>query len=384
MAVLAAATLVGATTLTLTGPTAPAPYFIVGRNLVEAELVRPLSVVGKTVTLAKPLVFAKPAKCIVQPFDGGVVPWPWYGGRAEDAAAASLNVASFNRLALDQLALGSAASGVFVPPGRWYVNDQLRPEREQTIRGHGLTSSIWATPDFPFDDTGEVAIIHPQNNGNPVGYQARNNTTRLYVDQLHLDGGSRPNSNGMLLKVQQPASFRGLRIDNCLGLYGLCVMGQDGLFDNIELIGNAVPLRIRECKLMRFSQLNIEQTKGPAQVTFDAFGNYWLTFNAVHFEPLQETVGFDVHGGLGGFACRDLYYANPTTGTCFRFDAPNTNPGGAARYILENIWCNNNSNTYKMVDDIQRGKSLNSFSETDRWIDFLTPRVLVNGYTKTP
>lgn len=354
---------------------------------VEAELRRVKTIAGTTVTLDRPLAYGHSGDDRVWAITPGAIPWDWWGARPISAPFAGDNVLGFNRLA-QEIYKYLPGGRIEIPPGTWYVNGELKPDRDQGIRGHGpTTSAIVATADFPFDTTGQVAMIHPQRDGNPVGYDGTF-TTRCFIDGLYVNGANVPNANGVLFKVQQPMATRDLRIDNCLGLYGLCVMGQDGHFGNLEMIGCAVPLRIRGGSLMLFDDLNIEQTKGAAHVVLENAANdpvaVWNTFRQVHFEKDQETIGFDVRGGASAFRCEDLYYANPVTGTCFRFDTPQANPGGACRYVLDNIWCNQNSNTYWIVDDIQRGKRLNSFSDTDRWIDHLTPRIMAAGYVKTP
>lgn len=386
MALLAVAASAGATTLTLTGPTAPAPYLIVGKNTPNGEVCRAVTVVGKKVTLDRPLTLAKPAQTVVEPIDGGLIPWTWFGAKGSGSASdAPLNTQSFNRLTQQLNALNMKA-GIFVPAGTFMVDNELKLEAGQTLAGVSPdVSIIVAAPGFPFDASGEVAIVHGHRSGAPVLYATPGPSQRWFLRDLYIGGQGIPNSNGVLISPQQPESIQNVRVDNCTGLYGVCLVDvQDTKIINLELIGNTVPLRYRGAALVRCFGLNIEQCKGPTMVVLEKLPNgsscYSDSFYGVHFERDSETVAFDLGAETDAFACYDFFYSNPQIGTAFRFAV-----GGPSRWVLSNIVCNANSQTFKMVDDVDRGKSLSSWNtETNRWIDFLTPRILMAGYTKTP
>ena len=398
--VLSGAVNPGATTLTVSETMAKVPSFAPGSLLVldpksvNAELLKVQAVSGKNLTLNRPLEYGHAAATRLFAVMPGLIPWTWWGAKGTGSSAdASNNTLGFNRLSQQIYEAGvvGAAGGIFIPSGTYFVDNELWIETGQTLAGVSPdVSLIRAASSFPFTTDGEVAILHGKRSGAPVLYGAPGPSSRWFLRDFYIGGESVPNSNGVLISPQQPESIVNVRVDRCLGLYGLCLVDvQDTKLFNVEFIGNTCGLRYRGAILVRCYGLNIEQTKGTSSFISEGMpeGNqsFANSFAGVHLECDQETVGFDFRGGSTAIGISDFFYSNPQTGTALRFDTPFANPGSAARYYLSNIWCNAPSQTFKIVDDVQRNRSLSSWStETDRWIDWLTPERLLNWSGPTP
>lgn len=400
---LASAVAVGATTLSLNTSSSRAPYVVVDCYTPQAEIRVVSTASGSSVTLAKPLKDAHAAGVECKWFDGGLVPWEWYGAKrgVNSAAVAATNAAGFNRLSQQLYDMGNpginqALAGISVGAGYWYISAELKLERDMTFKGSGTQASkVIAHSSFPFDASGEVAMFHPIRDGLPVKYATAGPSARWGLRDLYFDGAKLPNSNGVLTSPQQPDALYDLRVDNCLGLYALCLSDvQDCKLTNIELLGNHTGLRYRQARLVRCYGLNIEHNVGPSMFISESYtpgtqGNtYSNSFYGVHLEHEAgdgDVIAFDLRDDATAFGCYDLYYSNPRPGTCFRFDTPVANPGKKCRYVLSNIWCNLPDQNFKIVDDIQRGKSLINWpTVTDRWVDLLTPRILETWPGPTP
>lgn len=345
----------------------------------EAELRRVTSLVGTTVTVSA-LTYAHASGDAVLVHDGGLIPWTWWGGIGDaDTANSTTNTTAFNRLGTEILGLGNnfGVGGIFVPDGIWYVDNELIIQHSQTVAGTSPDRSIIkAHTTFPFSGTGEVAIMHGTRSGSGnTSYANGGPLSRYYLRDFLVDGVNIANSNGILVSMQQPAHWENVRINNCLGLYGFCVSGgQHSNFKNLQTTACTTGFRLRGATIMFFDGVNVEQTKGTKSILLeDVPGTpcFDLAFHNVHLEIDQETIGVSCEGGATGISFYDFWYSNGATGTGIKFDTASANPGGNCRYVITNYRCNTNNNTFKMIDDIQRGFSLNSQSDTDRMIMFM-------------
>lgn len=276
---LASSASVGATSIALNFTPSninSSAYVVIDPWTTNCEIRNISTISGGTVNItgaaAYPLNYAHSAGAPVYFISGAEpIPWTWFGAKQGDtnAAVASANVEGFNRLSTNLYSLKLRGPGrIFIPAGRWWINGELKPERELNVEGINCVgtaggSEIIAVNEMVFTDDGETAMIHPQRDGTPVKYQVPGVSGRWKFSNFKLNGNLVANSCGLLTSPQQPDIGENLRFDFFSGLYALCVADcQQYILRNIEMIGNNVSLRYRSAQFVWCYDLNIEQASG--------------------------------------------------------------------------------------------------------------------------
>ncbi len=336
----------------------------------EAELRLISSITGAVVTPGANLTYAHAAGDSVFFVPFGLVDVTLWGAKGTDNTAdAGTNVTAFNRLSQQIYTIGvvNGPSGIFIPNGKYYISNELEPERDQFIVGASLDATqIKATDDFPFTDTGEVAMIHPMRDGVSVLYATPGASGRWPMRDLFVIGRDVANSNGILSSPQQPDRWENIRVEGCAGLYGICIADcQQHQMTNLVLTGNNIALRYRSASFVWTRTLNIEQS-----ITGDFISEIQAggascnqnSFDGVHLEsPL--TAG-EKYFNIGAGVCwsfKNVWVTNQdTTATLFYFNQGAESISDYPVFTLENIIAGQNSTDFKMVHDVGRSLSINS------------------------
>lgn len=268
---------------------------------------------------------------------------------------------------------------VELPEGIFYVNGEIKPDREGKIVGQGpLITIIRAASDFSFPDN-ETAIIHQYRDGNPALYSTPGPTGRIYLEDIYIDGANVAGANGILVSLQQPAAWRNVRVDNCPG-YGIALCDTvQAVFSNIEIINCGIGLRMRSASLCYFRGLNIEQG-GTRDVVMETqpsstSGSNWNSFIGLHLESAAAAsagfISFEVLEAEGN-RWADVYYpGGANASTLFYFKALVGAEEQALVYTLQNIAIEGNPTTVTAVDDFDRGLTLNAFTDLRRYIPLM-------------
>jgi hypothetical protein len=384
---------------TLIGPTNG--MLIIDPYTIEAELRLVVSTTGTTIAVAATTYdHANGDNCIFIPF--GLVPWTFWGAKGTGSTGdATNNVTGFNRLTNQIYAIGvtHGPTGIFMPNGLYYVDGELRLERDQKLVGGDVDAcSIKAHTTFPFDGTGEIAIIHTYRDGVATIYATPGASGRWPMSDFNVQGGDIANSNGILSSPQQPDHWENMRIDHCAGLYGVCLADvQQFQMTNMEFIANNIALRYRSASFVWCRTLNIEQsTTGDFIAEIQGGGGGSCnenTFDGVHLEsPL--TAGqkyFNIGAGVMWNFKNVLVSNQATSSILFYMNQGAESISDYPVFTLENILANQNDATFLMVNDVGRGLTINS-QEDSRIIPFLcsgtsqnywSMRVMANGQIKS-
>jgi hypothetical protein len=381
-ATLVASVSAGATSIATSAVSAEAVvgrYAIIEPFSLTAEIRRVASVAGTTVNLMSgsggggygitTLQNSHAAGVSVYFVDSQAIPWEWWGGISTTgsdpgATVATNNVTGFNRLTQQLYSIG-ANIPIGVGTGTYWVNGELKQERAQGLIGVNPDSTIIkARTGFPFDSTGEVAIIHPVRDGTPVLYATAGVSHRWFIRNILIDGNNLPNSNGILASPQQPDHWENVRVYQCIGKYGICLTDvQQHIVKNLELTACSVGLRYRSCSFVWVDGLNIEQSTvadfiAEALPSGGAAGHN--RFSNVHVEAETFTGKyFDIQDG-DCWMFDNIWSTNAdNASTLFDFNV-STGLSGNPIFQLENIRCNITSTSFKMVNDVQRGLSITS------------------------
>lgn len=376
----------GATTLTL-DRNATAAFGVYRPIVIEpystnAELRILTAASGTTLTLNAGLSNNHADKSLVFAILGGpaLIPWSWFGGLPSGASAdASNNVTAFNNLAQQIYGLRALSAngwGIGIDPGLWCINNQLQPERECTVASLSPTPvRILAVSGFPFDNTGAVAMIHPLRDGSPVLYHTAGPSGRWYFRGVYVDGGGLTNACGIITSPQQPDHTENCRVDNCPGLYGFSVNDcQVHDVDNLEINNCTVPLDLNNCRFVNVSSLNITDTNAaiPSNPLVQVTDSFSVHFDTGDLETLPSGGNvFSCSGSSSSLTFTNIFTSGftggaPNSGNFFHFDCPTANPGGKCDYVIVNALCNQNASTVNMVNDVQRGITLDTNADTDR------------------
>ena len=125
------------------------------------------------------------------------------------------------------------------PRGTWWVDDELIMQHSQTIAGTSPDRSIIkAHDDFPFDDTGEVAVIHGTRDGSGnTNYADGGPLSRYYLRDFLVDGReSRPTRTGSWRRCSSPPMVKRAGQQLLGSVRHLCAAGSTRMFTNIETI----------------------------------------------------------------------------------------------------------------------------------------------------
>jgi hypothetical protein len=384
---------IGATsvTLDLSAPIAFAvgTYIIIDPYTDEAEIRRITAVAGAVVTFGggnPGLVYAHDEDDIVLSFVGGLVPWNLWGALPGTTAAAGGNVTAFNRLTEQLYDLGSFYDGgIFIPPGIWYINDELHPERDSVMEGVApMSCTIIATDDFPFDGTDNVAMIRPQRDG--VILSTSNLVSSRWVFRnFFLDGNDVPDANGILTSPQQPDHTENVRIDHCPG-YGMMLADvQQHILTNFEGIGNGITLKLWAVRFLYVNGFNSEQANLYHIYSFSVPGDANVSrqnhFSNVHLETgvgdSTEAIVIESSNATSptnyGWVFDHVWYSTPgEANTLFQW----VDTGGRkAQYTIRNVQISGTPLLTTAIDDGPRSLSLNSFNDFNNIIDMFTTAV---------
>lgn len=368
--------IIGATTITLdrSAPLAFSigTYVIIDPFTIECEIRRITGVSGTTLTLDTGLTYAHSTNDQVWSFIGGLVPWNWWGALPGSTAAATQNVTAFNRLTNQIYGLGSYYyGGIFCPPGIWYIDGELRQERDQLLQGTNvMNSKIVAHTTFSFPDS-ETAMYHPYRDGVPVTFGTGGVSGRWMLRNIYFDGNNVAGSNGVLSSPQQPDSWENLRVDNCKG-YGTAFCDvQQHIIKNFEGINNGISTRIRNAGFVWIDGWNSENadTNDVLMDCLPGGGMHHIHWENAHSEHLDGTTSFlvdmtnaasDVNGLVW-----DHIWISCTAGQKM-FEFPNAAiPSG---YELRHVRANGALSTVIGIDDAYRGESLNIFTAFSGYI----------------
>lgn len=351
-------------------------YIAIGAGTPTAGLRRIVSMAGSVATLDRALTTTYGAGTNVQLLYGPtLIPWSMWGGKASNSQSdATTNTTAFNNLTQEIYHLGATFGmqwGIGVDPGNFYVNGELKPERDQALRAASTQASqILAADSFPFTTDGSVAVIHPQRDGSPVLYHSLGPSGRWFFDNLYVNCRGLANSNAILTSPQQPDKGRNLRVQGAAGLYGLSINDcQVYGIDNFEADSCALPLDFWQARFIPVTQANITSTTGAVMVQLTDSQN--IHFDTGDFETMTASgTIFNATGATDRLQFDNLYtsgFAN-STGDFLHFDCPSANPGGFCNYVINDLFCNQNASTVNMVRDVQRSITLNSFADTNRKI----------------
>lgn len=307
---------------------------------------------------------------IVFAFAGGLVPWSWWGAVPGDTAAASTNVTAFNNLTNQLYGLGNFYyGGIFVPPGVWYIDNELRMERDQILQGSSvLNAKIMAHSTFSFASV-EVAMLHPYRDGSPVTFATSGPSARWGLRNIWFDGNNVTGSNGVLSSPQQPDSWENVRVDNCKG-YGAAVSDvQQHVIKNFEAINCGISLRLRDSGFVWVDGFNSENADtNDCLIDCSSGGSFHhIHFENFHIENLDGTTHFKIDStGTSddptGLVWNHGWFSTDGTKKMFEFN----DAGNVAEYALRDVRCYGTPTNVIAVSDAARSLSLNA---RDRFAD---------------
>jgi len=290
----------------------------------------------------------------------------------DEPAAASVNTQIINAALVKN-------GQIELPEGIFYVNGEIKVDREGKIVGQGpLLTIIRAASDFSFPDN-ETAIIHQYRDGLPAKYDLPGPTGRIYLEDIYIDGSNVAGANGILASLQQPAAWRNVRVDNCPG-YGIALCDTvQAVFSNIEIINCGVGLRMRSALLCYFHGVNIEQSIS-RDIVFETIststtGSNWNHFLGLHLESAATSsagfVSIEVLEAEANLFMNVYFPGGANSSTLFYFKAAVGAEEQALVYTLINIVVEGDPTTVTVIDDQDRGIVLNGFSDIRRYIPLL-------------
>jgi hypothetical protein len=378
---LSVAASAGATSITVRG--APGiisanagHYIIIDPFTTEAELRHVTGVSGNTLTVPA-LTYAHssqdPVYFVASLTQGNLIPWSWWGGRPSgDSTDATNNVTAFNRLT-NQIYTYGPAWGIHLDPGAFCVNDQLKPEKSQVVRGvSSLASGIQAVSGFSFDTTDTKWIIHPYRDGSPVLFEQAGPSGRWWFRDFYVDGNHLTDANGVISSPQQPDSTDNLRIINC-PRYGLSLNDvQYHDIRNLQVDRCGTSLHGWSCGYVRVFNSNFTSPLGTIGVSLEGVTD--SSFYGALFETLPSGGKLiSATDGSSRLHFDSIYtsgFSGGSTGDIFYFDSAD-NPTGKCTYVITNARCSQDATTINFVNDVQRGITFNTASHTQRALPFM-------------
>lgn len=197
------------------------------------------------------------------------------------------------------------------------------------------------------------------------GTGGRGSTSRIYLEDITLEGANQPGSMGLLTKLQQPAWTWKLRINDCKKA-GWQLWGQQSDHFMAEIIGCTVGLYLgpdigglgtfgaagTTCKFMTFFALNIE-TYTDCAIRMDCDGPNWI--QSLHCEIFQGSTNCNViDARSGSWTLRNGWAVHAgDTNHLFVIGDKTPAPGiKFARYSIEDFRIGNTNTTGQlMIDD---------------------------------
>lgn len=144
------------------------------------------------------------------------------------------------------------------------------------------------------------AVLDITADGSASLYTNMQALCRAYWRDIYLSGSNIANVSGARMDLQQPAHFENVRIDNCPGTGGLIIFGQQAVFYNVELIGNARGLYLDGMEFAWFWGINAEQSTS-SHIYVSTKGAVCCKFSGVHFESGTGPAAIDIAGGTAAF-----------------------------------------------------------------------------------
>lgn len=363
-------------------------FVVIDPFTIEAEIRKVTAIVGSTLTVAA-LTYAHASGDYVFQNDRGLIPWSWWGAKPNSTAFATTNVTAFNRLTNQLYGLGNYYyGGIFVPAGIWYIDNELRMERDQILEGTAVMNSmIKAHTTFSFPNS-ETYMIHPYRDGVPTTFAVAGPSARWTLRNIYLDGASIAGSNGVLSSPQQPDIWENIRIDNCKGFGAAISDVQQHIIKNFEGINNGISLRMRNVSFVWVDGFNSEQSDTNDILCDCSTGG---DFHHIHFENvhLEDTDGganvkFDGTGAAGndlsGIVFDHVWVTGGGTDKVFEFAGAAT----AQEYTLRNVRFYGSPANMVAITDEYRGLALNARNEfADRMLQYQTNKGSLSSASNT-
>lgn len=333
---------------------------------------------GSTAILTRKIVFGHASGDRVFWIPGGLVPAAWWGAKATDLTAdATTNATAFQRFTNNLYALTAGGSGHGVMgmrlSGRYWIDSELKLERDQVWDGGNVNDTqLLAATSFPFTATGEVAMIHSMRDGIPAKYSMNGPAARLYIRNMLVSGKSRTNSNGVIACTLQPSYWDNLRVEECTGLYGVCISGgtQQHVMNNVEIIQCSYGLRYRGGSFIYVTNYNLEQNTVAdfvADYSVAAAGAlHGNTFvNGHHEDPGSAIINFDITGGTG-WSFQNIWFTQSSGSTSWKFRSVGPIEGGVPYVIRNAQWSGSLDNN--AIDDLDRGLIIKVYSQLRQFL----------------
>lgn len=287
-------------------------------------------------------------------------------------ATAAVNVTAFNRLSTNLYLLTLRGPGhIYIPPGTFYINGELRPERDLMITGQSKKSIITAHSSFDFSANSAadktVAMFHWMRDGVLTSFTNGGPFTKMDIDGLVLDGAGITNSVGMLCSPQQPSYADNMDIRNCDD--GLIIAASQ-LFKmrNWLIASNRRGVRYRAAKFVWAYDFDFQQN---IEKCFDsdtlngAGDNYNNHFIGLEVECNATTItNFTFQGNNWQF--KNVWFSNHTNGTGFKFiDGYVGYPVFTIEGLVSSI-----PGDFKVIEDVPRGIS-RTVDDVNRHIQYI-------------
>lgn len=345
-------------------------FLVIDPYTIECEIRKVTNITGNTFTVgALTYNHLDGDVCIWHP--GGLLPWSWWGAKPGNSAFSSDNVLAFNRLSQQLYNLLSFFyGGILIPVGAHFVDNQLRPERDQVICGVNIMSSkVQAHTTFPFSGT-ETSIFHPKRDGVDCTFATGGASARWIFRDLFVDGNNVAGANGIMSSPQQPDAWQNVRVDKCPG-YGIGLSDvQQHIMKNLEFDQCGISIRLRSARFVWVDGFNSEHCTD-RHVVMDSeaggAGCFQNHFDNVHIEQggSSATIVFQIdHTGASGADSSGFFFDNvwlTNSGTITLLDIPYA--GLASGYRIANTRMYGSPSLVTAIHDAARGETLNAFTD---------------------
>lgn len=320
----------------------------------------------------------------VAAFPEGQIPLTLFGvgprqtDNATEAAANSKAFNAANRMAFYGNLVGLL--GVFIPSGNWFFGTPIRPESGTFMYGAGVNGTIIkpsTAASFPFDTTGDVALIMPVRQGLPCRFTMDGATGRWYLGNFRLDCNNMTNGNGIVCSAQQPCVWRPIQVYNCTGLYGVYFgIMQQIQIEYLQTNGCKFALRLGSASFVYIDTLNTEGTlhlghsvllegqrqRSMGDVAANNGGGYQLVINNWHCEETSGLTVGDSAFHVDSAVTAEFHVTNLEISangiTMFKFARVDSPCFGS----IQNVYFASGSAGLIMIDDAYRNLSLDAIT----------------------
>jgi hypothetical protein len=278
---------------------------------------------------------------------------------------------------------GSASTDIITTPSDHEIPSDKSTVMLKNIRGlAGVTAGrIYYTRDrtgvrgvapftFKLCATPGGAAIDITSNGSGTQYAEVPGAQRVFLHNVTIDGstttagGVTGTINGMDMRLQQPAEFFKLRVENCNGV-GVKIAGQDGIFVNTMIINCLNGMVFDKASYFKFFGFNLEQCD--IGVTFNTSATN-VFFSGVHTE-----------GNVGaGYATATANYFLVNRAQNLMIDSWHASFNGRSQtmfkstgtasqnsYTIRGLDCPSTTTGLTMIDDAARGVNLKNWGADD-------------------